>query len=809
MASSLSQSPMATRLFGRATSTRLVLAWLATAALATPAFAAVAVPPEADVGSEAGKVVPVDKDAAVPVAKADEIVVTARRRDERLIDVPIAVSVLGGQELAAKHLDRLADYATRVPNFSALQQNTRVSGLFIRGLGGNASNDGAEGGVGLIVDNVFFTHVGFSWLDFVDLDSIEVVRGPQGTLLGKNTTIGAVIVKTQRPSFTPSATIAATYGDRGSWQLRGNVTGPISDKLSVRLTAATSQGGGWIPNSVDDVRYLNNNRWSVRGQFLWQPTSGVSDRLIAEHYESHEYNNFYPVAGDILSNLRLDGSVFSARTTSWTQKVTQNLGLTPNYSAPYNASLDTQGRLTSRVDGVSNETNVALGGSTLASISAWRRLYFRPYNDNDYTSLPVFRNGFDVDVDQYSQEFRIASPTGKAIDWTVGGYYLHEELESRLRTIYFSYASAFFLGRAVQSATLNGLEVDRDGRLKVDSIAGFGQSTWHVTDRLSLTAGVRYTSEKKSATVVGSYFGGSAPPAGVTGVPYSIAANVTHGSFSWLVNPAWRINEHVNLYASASYGEKSGAVNTAASAAQANVLIVEPEKSTDFEAGVKTSFAAGRITANVNVYSNTISNYQDARVDQSQPALASYLANVGKVRLRGVELEATAQPARGITLFANGGYNDATYLSYDNAPAPLEYQAYLAGVQGVPAGVTTLSLTGYRLRNAPRWTIQGGLDLDRPVSSGLSLTGYWNVAYRSRTNLVNPRSAFYLQPGYTLVNAGIGLKTTDGRWSALLWSKNLFNQRYAVAYSVASPSTPIQEVFGDPRRFGLTVTRKF
>ena len=789
--------------FARGTLGRLTLGLLATTALATPVLAATAAPLPTAAEAAAAPDAPTDS------GSGEAILVTARHRNEKLIDVPIAISVVSGKELAAKHLDRIADFAVRVPNFSALQQNTRVSGLFIRGLGGNASNDGAEGGVGLIVDNVVFTHVGFSWLDFVDLDSIEVARGPQGTLLGKNTTIGAVIVKTQKPSFTPSATATATYGDRGLWQLRANATGPITDKLAVRVTAATSQGGGWVNNAVDNVKYLNNNRWSVRGQLLWEPTSAISDRLIAEHYETHEYNNFYPVAGDILNNLKLDGTVLSPRTGSWTSKVTQNLHLPVNYHAPYNANDDTQGRLTSRVDGVSNEADIDLGGPTLTSVSAWRRLYFRPYNDSDYTPAPVDRNGYDVDVNQYSQEIRIASPTGKRIDWTVGAYYLHEDLESKLRTIYFADASAFLLGAATPSALLNGLEVDRDGKLKVDSIAGFGQTTWHVTSSLSLTTGVRYTSERKSATVVGSYFGGANPPAAVTGAPYAIAADVVHGSWSWLANPAWRVNEHVNIYGSASYGEKSGAVNTAATAAQANVLIVQPEKSTDFEAGVKTSFAGGRLTANLNVYNDTISNYQDAQVDQSQPLLSSYLANVGKVRLRGVELETTAEPVDGVTLFANGAYNDAKYLAYANAPAPLEFQAYLAGVQKVAAGVTTLSLTGYQLRNAPRWTLDGGVDLDRSITPTLNLTGYWNVAYRSRTNLVNSRSVYYWQPGYALVNAGIGLKTPDGKWSAELWSKNLFNKLYATTFQAASPTTPINEIFGDPRTFGISVTHKF
>lgn len=773
-----------------------------------------------------------DPDTGTAVAASDEepaatdaILVTARRRNERLQDVPIAISVVGGQELAAKHLDRVADFALKVPNFSALQQNTRVSGLFIRGLGGNASNDGAEGGVGLIVDNVVYNYVGFSWLDFVDLDSIEVARGPQGTLLGKNTTIGALIVKTQLPSFTRGLNLSGTYGSRNLKQLRLNATGPVTDSLAYRLTFSNSVDDGWITNAYDGTGYLNTNRWSVRGQLLWKPAETVTSRLIGEHYETTEYNNWYPPATDVTTNLKLDNTPFttaanpSGARASWSAKLRSLFGYTPSFNAPYNANLNTQGRLVSRVDGLSNEANVAIGTTTLTTVSAWRRMYFRPYNDSDGSPLSILRNGFDVDVDQYSQELRLASGKGGAIDWTIGAYYLHEDLRSRLRTIYYSDASTYFLSPAVPSAVLANLEVDRDGRMTVDSLAGFGQATLHLSGRLSVTGGLRYTSEQKAATVVGSSFGAapltdslaafSAQRAAITGPAYTLDAAVRHGSWSWLVNPAWKISDTLNVYALASYGEKSGAVNTAATAAQAGVLIIQPESSQDFEAGVKGRWFDGRLTANLNVYNDTIKNYQDAQVDQSQPVLGTYLANVGKVRLRGFELETTAVPVRGWTLSFNAARNDARYLSYDNAPAPLEYQAYLATQQGVAAAATRLSLTGYQIRNAPKWTVQGGLDVAQPVATELVVTGYANIAYRSRTNLANPRSLYFWQPGYALVNAGVGLRSATERWSASLWTRNLFDKRYATMFSAAGGSSPINQIFGEPRTIGFTLSRHF
>jgi len=792
----------------------------------TPAFAA-------DAAAAAPAPAAVSPDAAVPDASDDQnaITVTARHRNEKLGDVPLAISAVSGAVLNTEHLDRIADYTLKIPNFSALQQNTRVSALYLRGIGGNASNDGAEGGVGLIVDGVFFTHVGFTWIDFVDLDNIEVVRGPQGTLLGKNTTIGAVIITTQKPSFTPSLETSATYGENNLWQIRANATGAlIADKLAARLTFATDQGGGWIPNAFDGVKYLNNNRWSVRGQLLFTPVAGVTDRLIAEHYETHEYNNYYPVTGDVTSNLTYPNNAFFSARSSWTSKLeSAPFNYTPSFNAPYNANDDTQNPLDSRTDGVSNELNVDLGSTArLTSVSAWRRLYFRPYNDSDFTPFPIVRGGYDVDVNQYSQELRVASTNPGFLDWQAGVYYLHEDLDSNLRTIFYSDATAFELSPALPSSVLDGTEYDRNGNLHIDSLAGFAHVTAHLTQAFSLTTGLRYTDETKRVTVNGGGFGGAdlsgtllayrdALYNSLGGTPAALGLNGTYelqdrvntGSFSWLVNPAYKVGENVLLYASASYGEKSGAANTSATYSQSAVVLTLPEKSLDFEAGIKSTLANGKVTANLNFYNDTISDYQGTQVDSSNPTYGQYLANVGKVRLRGFEFETSLRPVPVLGIDFNAAYNDAKYLSYDNAPAPIEYQAYLATIESVPAAATTLSLTGRQIVNAPKWTVQGGISLDQPLNSGLRLTGYANTTWKSSIAYLNPLSIFGWQPAYATVNAGLGLKATNSGWGVNLWGKNLFNKLYAVAYSAATATAPVYEILGDHRTYGVTVSKKF
>lgn len=771
-------------------------------------------------------------------ADGGEIIVTARHREERLQEVPLAISAVAGEELNGQHLDRIADYAAKIPNFSAFATNPRVATVNIRGLGGNASNDGAEGGVGVIVDDVFFTHVGFSWLDFVDLESVQVARGPQGTLLGKNTTIGAVIVRTAKPSFDPSLTVTGTVANRDRWQIRANATGPlIADKLAARITFSGDTGGGWVPNAFNGNKLLDNNRWAIRGQLLFTPSANVSNRIIAEHYDFSEFNNHTSPYADLTQNLYIgdtsgahpDNSVLSARTGNWTNAVA-NVAPTyvPNFDGPYNADVDTLGRTRQKVDGISNHLDVDFGGAKLTSVTAWRKLWFRPVNDADLTPYPVYDLGYDVDVNQISQELRLASPGGGALDWTVGAYYLHENIVSDFHLRFFSNAAKFFIGAAANPAILNGLEYSKRGEVNIDSGAVFAQATWNLSDQFNVTGGVRFTREGKALDVTGRtlFQAGSTPDAALP-APALALRNGTIANFggiypetrlkstgnywSWLVNPAFKVSDDVLLYFVASGGAKSGAANTTATPAliDADKALIQPEKSLDFEAGVKSSWLDRRLDVNLNLYSNTITDYQAARIDPSTPALGSILGNVGKVRLRGFEFESAIRPIDGISLTANLAYNDAKYLSYDNAPAPTEYQAYLAIKQGVSAKATVLSLTGYQITGAPKWTANGTASFDLPITGSVNVTGYVNLNHRSRTVLINPRSQYGWQDGFIVTNAGFGFRGAHGGWFANIWAKNLFNKEYAIGFASPSATSPIIKYHGEPRTFGLTLSRTF
>ncbi len=725
----------------------------------------------------------------------DEVVVTARRREEKLEDVPITVSAVSGQVLTAERLDRVADYAAKLPNFTAVQQNTRVSTLTIRGAGGNANSDGSEAGVGLIVDNVFFTHPGFSWLDFVDLDHIEIARGPQGTLLGKNTAIGALIVTAKLPSFTPETTVEATAANHDRYELRANISGPlIGDKLAGRLTFYDDTGGGYITNDFNGQKLLDNHRWSVRGQLLFE-YGGFTDRLIAEHYSSRELNNYYPALADPLTYAN------GTARNGWERRLL-GLGYTPSFDLRQGASLDDQQRLVSRTDGVSNEANYVVNGFTLTSVTAWRRLYFRPYNDSDGMPLPIFRAGYDVDVNQYSQEFRIASPAGRTFDYQAGVYLLKQDVTSNYRTQFQADASGFFLSPLLPSVILNGVEADQLGKAETKSGAIYGQGTYRFTDRASLTAGLRYTHEEKDASNDAFSFGGAALPAAlapyraaVTGAPYLVSAEKTSDAVSWLINPAYKVTEDILAYVSVSYGEKSGAANLGAK--PGDRVIISPEKSTDYELGLKTTLLGGKAALNADLYWDDIDDYQATLGDPTTGR--SYLANVGKVVLRGLEIDGRIQLTERLSLSGSGTLSNSEYASYKNAPPPPELT-----YAGAPLSV---DLSGKQLAFAPRYSGNLSVRYDQPIAGGRVLFGYLNEVYRGATAL-NPLSQYGRQSAYGVTNAGIGLHSADERWRATLWSKNLFDKRYNIASAAASAYTPYIAILGDPRTFGVTLTAK-
>lgn len=780
----------------------------------------------------------------------EAIVVTARRREENAQDVPMSISALGAEVIQNQRLNRLQDFAARIPNFNPSTGNPRTSSLSIRGVGGlGGGGDGSESGVGVIVDDVFYTYVGYAWGPLYDVAALEVARGPQGTLLGKNTTVGAVIIRNNAPSFAPSAKLEVGVGNFGSTLIKAHGTGPlIDDKLAFRVSYYREKNDGlfannWPPIADDqraNQRLKDTNRWAIRGQLLFEPTETISSRLIVDHINTREFNNYSGVVSPVFTRFA-NGTPYR----TYEQKIAQLYGITDIDHDPYTGEETNPSPWGQKVLGVSNNLNVDFGGVTLTSVSAWRQIALRPRNTLGKHGLLNYSLGYDNDQHFFSQEFRLASEPSDTFDWQVGTYGLIDNRVSNNRVILGKTAASFY-GTVLPSSftqpvpitinpdVLDGLEYDRYGVARTRSIAVFGQGTLHLAHGFDLTAGIRFTYEKRKGSNTAYSFNGvpdsqlSASDLALRqdllrrqfGGYFSVSGEDSSSAISWLINPSYKITDDVMIYASAARGVKSGAVNTDAVPIYSGTTVVgnmpvitKPERSLDFEVGIKSSWLNDRLMINVNLYQNDIRDYQGRITDTStyvdvngQIVTATYLGNIEHVRLRGVEVETSFQLERGINVYVSGAVTSAKYVTYANAGAPVDLQ--------YRGGPSTVDNSGQTISGIPPWTVIAGVNFDKPIGRiydhDVALFGFVNQLISGKTRFTDPLSTYYLgQPTYGLTNASIGVRTLDDRLSLSLWARNLFNYKYTTDSTLGTTNAPPTWALGEPRTYGVSAIVSF
>ena len=778
------------------------------------------------------------------------IVVTARRREENLQDVPMSISALGEATIETQRLNQFQDFATRIPNFNPSTGNPRTSSLSIRGVGGlGGGGDGSESGVGVIVDDVFYTYVGYAWGPLYDVAAVEVARGPQGTLLGKNTTVGAVIVRNNAPSFTPSARLEVGVGNFGSTLIKAHGTGPlIDDNLAFRVSYYREKNDGLFANNwppVNDSQRANQrlkdtNRWAIRGQLLFEPTENISSRLIVDHINTREFNNYSGTVAPVFTHFA-NGTPYR----SYEQKIAQLYGITDIDHDPYTGEETNPSPWGQTVTGISNQLNVDFGGVSLTSVTAWRQIALRPRNTQGKHGLLNYSLGYDNDQHFFSQEFRLASEPSDRFDWQVGAYGLIDNRVSNNRVILGRTAASFYgtvlppsftapVPITINPDVLDGLEYDRYGVAKTRSIAAFGQGTLHIARGLDLTAGIRYTYEQRKGSNTGYSFNGVPDsqliPSDLAlredllrrqfGGYFSVSGKDSSGAISWLVNPSYKITDEVMVYASAARGVKSGAVNTDARPIYSGSTVVgsmpvitEPERSLDFELGIKSAWLNNRLTINVNLYQNDIRDYQDRITDTStyvdvngQVVTATFLGNIEHVRLRGVEVETSFRLEPGIDFYLAGAITSAKYIEYANAGSPADFQ-YRGGPE-------TVDNSGQKVPGIPPWTVSIGVNFDRPIGQiydhDVALFGFINQFLTGKTRFTDPLSTYYLgQPTYGLTNASIGVRSLDERLSLSVWAKNLFDQNFTTNKTLGTTNAPPTWTLGEPRTYGVTAVVNF
>ncbi|MEH3159793.1 MAG: TonB-dependent receptor [Sphingomonas taxi] len=655
---------------------------------------------------------PASPRASAPVS--GDILVTARRRAESVQRVPIAMSVIGGADIdktGAFNVNRLQQQQPALQFFSS---NPRNSAINIRGLGApfGLTNDGIEQGVGFYVDGVYIGRIGASTFDFVDVDRVEVLRGPQGTLYGKNTTAGALNITTRPPSFTPEARVELSAGNYQFVQAKASVSGPLADTVALRLSASSTQRKGTIYD-VTSGRYLHrqdNN--GVRGQLLWNASGSLNFTLSGDYNVQNPLCcvQYYARVGATQRPVARQYAALAAA-----------LGYRPPSTDPFDRVTDLDAPINSRqeIGGVSLVGNWDLGPATLTSVSAWRYWDWQPQNDRDFIGLPITTVSQNPSQQkQVSQELRLASNGTNRLDYTVGAFFFHQTIDTQGSQVQGPAASRFLLSGADASNpnVLNGLTSSNTISFDNTSFAVFGKLNWAVTEALHFQPGLRVNYDRKSGfyesvvSIANSQYRFTATADNVAALLAAQPAGSARTTFQNQINTlapqrysprfsAWNVSgdatvsydfaPDIHAYATYARSFKSGGINlsglplnSTSTGVDLSTQTVKPEKVNNYEIGLKTQFFDRRLTFNVAGFWTDVEDYQATVNNNAINVIRGYLANAGKVRSRGFEFDSSVRPSARLNLYVSGAFTDARYVRFTNAPCPPELSGGTATAPG-------------------------------------------------------------------------------------------------------------------------------
>jgi len=704
-----------------------------------------------------GFVAPAMAAAPEQAIKDGEIIVTARRRSETLTSVPIAISAFSGDQLAAQGAGDITALADEVPNVTLEPSRGTNSTLsaFIRGVGQQDPVSGFEQGVGIYLDDVYLNRPQAAVLDIYDVERVEVLRGPQGTLYGRNTIGGAIKYVTKKIKDVAALSARVSYGtfDQGDAVITASTPVTKDGLIRVGGSLARLSRGGFGTNLTTGQGNYNKDIWAGRGS-LEVHGDKIFARLTGDytHDASNARGGHRLIAGQF-SGTPVLGNVF-----------------------------DTQGGLSSPVQDVKAwGTSLFLeakpaAGITLRSITAYRKDVSASPIDFDASPL------VDVDVpafyknDQLSQEVQLLVSKGR-FNGMVGFYYLHATALTQFDVRLFT--------------TVNGLAAYTNANVITDTAAGFADFTYDFTDQISLSAGGRYTWDKRGATILRqNYLGGGSPVFGGAGVAAGAPStnfdgSATYTKFTPRASLAYKPNSDNTVYVSFSQGFKGGGfdprgvgTNAPSGMSQGDFLSFRPEKVNSYELGFKTRLFDRKLSLNLAAFRM---DYTDVQIPGSVactvsglPSFCGVVSNAGKARMQGLEAEGKLKLGR-ITLNGSLGYIDA------------KYRTYITNIASVPTDVAA----NRKVQNTPSFTGSASATYAIPVArGGLELTG--GMSYKSTTYQFELPNPYLDQPAYALLDASLVYRAPGGAWTVGIYGKNLTDKRYKTSgytYVSANPVT--------------------
>ncbi|OMQ09494.1 TonB-dependent receptor [[Flexibacter] sp. ATCC 35103] len=740
-----------------------------------------------------------------------EVVVSSRRRIEKVQDVPIAISVITGkqaEQTGAFNVNRIKEL---VPSVQLYSSNPRNTGINIRSLGSpfGLTNDGIDPGVGFYVDGVYYARPAATTLDFIDVEQIEVLRGPQGSLFGKNTTSGAFNITTRKPSFTSGADFEVSYGNYNFLQAKASVTGALGKKVAGRLSFSGTQRDGLIDNVATGRPTNTLNNQGIRGQLLWTPTENTNI-ILAGDITTQRPDGYAQVVAGVAPTQRAAYRQFDA--------IIKDL----NYQLPSTNAFDrkidhdTPWRSNQDMGGISLNIDTKIGSGTLTSTTAWRFWNWDPSNDRDFTGLQVLAKSQNpTRQTQFTQEVRYAGQLTSKISGVVGVFFIDQTSQTdgteESGNAQWRFAQSTTSALWKTPGLFEGYGIKTDANIRASSAAVFGQIDWAITDRLHVLPGLRYNFDKKDAHYARTTYGGlqTTDPAllALKKLVYSDQAfdsSTDNTDFSGNLTLTFKASDKINLYATYAKSYKPVGINVAGLPTDAKGLplldlaVIKPEKVNHYEVGVKTSPFRNSVF-NLAFFNTDIKDFQTNVQAAELGVNRGYLANADKVRVRGAELDASFVISQHLTINGAATYTDGKYVKFTNAPLPLEET-------GAPVAFKDVS--GTELPGASKWAGSLGGELSNNAkffgNSGKAFFGLDSYA-RSEFSSSPSASKYLTVPGYAIFNARLGFRASQGL-SIQFWGRNLLNKDYYEQLLPAGGNTgQYAGVIGDQRTYGITL----
>ncbi len=727
-------------------------------------------------------------------AGSQEIIVTARKRSESLMKTPLAVTALDSTALEEASVASLDDVTSLVPNISITDNAGDSAGvgfaaIYIRGIGQNDSSNGIDPGVGIYIDGVYYGRTVGGVMDLPDIGQIEVLRGPQGTLFGKNTMGGAVLVTSKRPGPETGGEASVTVGSDSRLNLDFAGDWRISDAVGARLLVSRRQQDGYIPRPTAGGELGEEDATIARAKLEIKP-SDKTDILL-----SGDYSVVKGSGAQVVNEIVLGGLA-----GLWNNLVGSSTGqsIDPSEASPdltrNNGTSEHSNDLESWGASALFETD--LSGVTLRSITGYRGFDSRVATDQDGQPAVFSANVYNNSSEQLSQEFNLlGSAFDGRLDWVAGIFYFNETADALQNT----------------RVAVPLVQQEVFAETKTDSYAAFGEATFAFTEKLSVTGGLRVTREEKDfytyiLCTPGNYVTivpECAPAAaGATGVFYKAP---TRTDDSWdSVDPrvivSYQATDDVLVYGSYSTGFKSGGFNTRSISATLSSVSVDPEELQAYEAGLKLNLADGRLNLRAAAF---LYDYEQIQLTFSGAVITgvneTVLANIGTAEYKGGEIEAVWRPVTPLTLSASVGYLDAAYTDIDQDAA------------SEIARLNNFSLsTDLKLPKAPEWTVNAGIEYVMPLIIGGDVS--WRLDYAFQTKSYNDiyNGEGVSTPEHSLFNARITYRP-EAIWTLALYGKNLTDERYVVnGYdAIKAGSSQNFVAVSEPLEVGATLTLDF